>query len=690
MTRARWVELALGLGGGVLAGALVLHATPLAAAPGAAAAVVAPPAVASGETHLANRTPAQAAPPAQIGPAYDGDEGLATHAEEVVAYSLEARLDADLHVITGKGTITWRNTSDRPTSELWLHLYLNAFKNDRTLFLRSPFGAGRSGDHAAAYGYCDVKRLHARELDLELWPRAELGTGGDPGDETDVRVPLPGPVGAGKSLTLDVEWTSALPAIVERTGWSSSFHLVAQWFPKLARLESDGTWVHFPFHPQAEFYADFGRYDVTLDVPEGFVVAATGPRTEERRDGGRRIVRHVANDVHDFVFAAWDQFQVASERIDDVDVTVFTPPGYEDASARTLATLRRALPHYSRAYGRYPYPVLSVVHPPEAARNAGGMEYPTLITTGGLWFGGQAIRDVETVTVHELGHQWFYGLVASDEHAFPFLDEGVNTWAEQRALGELYGTASAGRWLDLEVSSGALRRGLSALRGGDEVVAAPAAAFATFGSLGALVYARTGAILDTLGAVYGREALQRAIGRYARYYRFLHPGPRHFIAAVRGELGDEAAEVLSRALFERGTVNFQVRDVSSVEERAPRGVFDKPGGRETVLVDPPPSGLWVSRALVYRLGSLRLPVDIELELADGRRQRRSWDGRGDFTTVEWAASSPLVRATVDPDRKIALDSNPLDNAGARRSAEAPRAAERALYVAELLLGLVGP
>ena len=160
------------------------------------------------------------------------------------------------------------------------------FKNNQTVFLRSPFGAGRSGRGARKWGYIDVKRFSVREMGgTDIWPHAspESSAEDDPDDETDVRVPLPRPVAPGERVTMDFEWTSQLPEIVERTGYVHDFHMVGQWFPKIARREPNGAWAHFPFNAQSEFYADFGSYDVTLDVPSDMVVGATGTRLGRRR-----------------------------------------------------------------------------------------------------------------------------------------------------------------------------------------------------------------------------------------------------------------------------------------------------------------------------------------------------------------------------------------------------------------------
>lgn len=611
----------------------------------------------------------------------------------VASYVLDARLDAATHIITGKGTLTWLNTAREPTRELWFHLYLNAFKNERTVFLRSPFGAGRSGEHGTDWGYIDVSRLSIRELgNKDLWPDAARVSPGDPEDQTDIRLPLPSEVLPGKTLTIDFEWTSRLPSIVERSGYSGNFHFVGQWFPKLARREADGRWAHFAFHPQAEFYADFGRYQVNLDVPRQMIVGATGRETKNEVDGDRRHLSFEADRVHDFAWTAWPDFREKRETIAGVDVRVLYPPGHEKNAGVELSAVRAALPRMNQLYGPYPHPTLTVVHPPEHAKNAGGMEYPTLITTGGPWWAPwSGLRMVEGVTVHELGHQWFQGMLASDEYTWPFLDEGLNTFAETGAMNAIFGSGSLVSSFGLEISGSAARRAVALESAHDDPVAQPAARFSSFQSIGALVYARTALILETLGNVWGREALERALGNYARRQRFGHPLPKNFLDELRAEMGSDAHDMAERALFDKGWVDYVLADLDCVPSTPSPGVFDGQTGRTTVEREKPKDApLHSCRVLVRRRGTLEFPVHVDLIFASGKSERRYFDGHGDWATFEATGPDEVVGAIVDPERKVLLDQDFGNNARRKRPAFGHRVLERFTYFTELALGSVGP
>jgi hypothetical protein len=679
----------------------MLRAGPLASAAlvalGVAAALAGP---ASWRALTASDAP-PALPPA-TSPALDATP-LAEHADDVVDYTLRARLDATRHTVHGEGTIRFRNASAAPVRELWLHLYLNAFKNDLSTFAREPSTGYRGSAVLTDHGTIDLVTLSLRPATgdagaaTDLLPGLELhrtdDTGATDDDETDARVPLPREVLPGQAITLDVAWDDKLPALVFRTGYAGSFHFAGQWFPKLARLEPDGTWAHFPFHRMAEFYADFGTYDVTLDVPESFLVGATGPVVESHFEGGRLLDRHVQADVHDFAWTAWDGFRWRDEDVGGVKVRVLFPEGFEADAERELTAVRFALPYFGRLYGRYPYPWLTVVHPPESASEAGGMEYPTLITTGGAWYGAPLSHLIELVTVHELGHQYFYGLVATNEVLWPFLDEGVNSYAEADVLHAMFGHGSVVDAPGFTVSDHAVQAIFGNASAHEGRVAQPAYAFSTGKLYNELVYERTAVILETLRRVYGDAAMSRSLGAYARAFRFQHPGPQDFIRSFNDGMGGEAAATLRRALFDKGWVDFAVVEVESRPTAAPRGMFDEGGKRTTVRDAPVSPGGFEGWVLVERHGTLELPVEVELTLEDGTRQRVSWDGQGDSVRIPYRGASALRAAVVDPDHAVLLDDDLTNNHALAAEADregAPRVLERATYWGELLVQGLGP
>ncbi len=672
------------------------------------------------------------------------DDGRLDRPPVIASYTLEAALDPEAHTVDGEGVLTWTNTSRKPVTELWFHLYLNAFKNDQTHFLRDVHSKGEDKK-----GGIEVESLSVREFgdsfgDANLWKKAAKHSPGDLNDETDIRVPLPRPVEPGETITIDMVWQSRLPEGIARTGHgkkpNTTFHMVGQWFPKIALLEADGKWEHFRFDRNAEFYADYGDYDVTIDVPAGFTVGASGVlqdstenKPENKTDeGNRRKDRFVAKDVHDFGWTAWDGFEERNAIIDGVAVRMLYPPGHERNAERTEESLRLALPRFGELYGRYPYPNLTTVHPPAGADAASGMEYPTLITTGGPWYSGYTSRAVEAVTVHELGHQWFYGLLASNEERWPFLDEGLNTYAELDAMELGYGDGTLLNWPWLQISLEAFHRAGAAHAAHDEPVAQPASAFSSRRTLASLAYARTGTVFRTLANVYGHGALERALRAYSLDNRFKHPGPDALFAAVEEELGAGAAEVAREALFERGWVDFEVESVSATKRPEPvdagagagaetdaganagvpetdagtggagaetDGAGAGTGGTETggagagtdevdagTVAQRPP---YIGRAVIRRKGPLAIPVEVEFVAEDGTKERVTWDAQKPWVTLDYEGESPLVSVVVDPDRNVTLDQNLLNNAKSVSRRTASRVMERLTYWTELWLTGLG-
>jgi len=505
----------------------------------------------------------------------------------------------------------------------------------------------------------------------EIWSRAEPTTPGDPDDTTDRRVPLLETLQPDQTLVLYVEFETKLPFLVERMGWVEDFFSVAQWFPKLARLEDDGTWRHFPYEPLAEFSADFGDYDITVNTPERMIIAAPGQRSEISRAKGRVVTRFQMNGVHDFAFFASPRFIESETKSNGVRIHIYAPPGHQRNVETEISCLGFGLDRFQKMFGDYPYPELIVVHPPDVAAAAGGMEYPGLIVTGGPWYSSwSGLRNLEAVVLHELAHQWFYGIIATDEARYPVLDEGLATWAEFDALRALFGPGSAFSGFGITVSVDATAMAANTLYGDAGPLARPASGFHGFRELAATIYARTGLLFETLANVYGAEKLRQALHHYAEAQRFQHPNPDALVDAIETEMGNDAAQNLRIALDSNTWVDYRVEQLSTKE------------------ID---NSHWANTVQLAQRGSLRFPVTVSLKLKSGDVIQRELTSSDPNTTWNFTTSSPLESAFIDSEGRILIESRRDNNALFRKSPPQPVALfERTAYYVALALSGVLP
>src|SRR5690606_14415998 len=252
----------------------------------------------------------------------------------------------------------------------------------------------RSGVEAkdGEWGYMELRKVAQAGQPVE-WSFVQPD-GGPETDRTVVRLDLPQPVAPGASTTLDIDFFDQLPRAIARTGYYGSFHLVAQWFPKVGVLELPGErgataprWNAHEFHAHSEFYADFGEYDVRLTVPEDYKVGATGEETGKPVvDDGMVTHRFVQGDVHDFAWTADKRYaeplvgSYEGPGSPKVTVRVLYTPEYESNAKPALDATIASLEYFSKTLGPYPYGTETVVIPPYGASEAGGMEYPTFFT----------------------------------------------------------------------------------------------------------------------------------------------------------------------------------------------------------------------------------------------------------------------------------------------------------------------
>ncbi len=563
------------------------------------------------------------------------DAGQAT-----ASYRIDVKLDPVAKTLQGKQTLTYVNASPDALSELPFHLYLNAFAGPDTIFMREGGGQLR-GDQADlnAPGWIKVNdvRLASSPLSLAGGEGQHLSlTYND--DRTVMTVTLPAPLAPGATLMLDMDFAAQLPKVFARTGWwGDDFFMVGQWFPKIAVYDDLG-WHSWPFHANAEFFADFGVYDVSITVPQSYVVGATGfPQGSQDNGDGTKTETFHAADVIDFAWTASPHYQTATRQWNDVEIVLLYQPEHQAYVGRYLEATQQAIEFYVQRVGPYVYKRLTIVDPPAAAGGAGGMEYPMLVTSGVGMMGipelpGSAVYDVEMVTMHEIGHNWFGMVVATNEAEEPWLDEGFTDFISVEALDHFYGRNTS--MIDapfLKLGSGQSRR-LEYLVNPRVPSYGKAWEFTGMLDYSIAAYSKPVMALTTLKNTLGQELFWRVLQTYYARYQFKHPRTEDFIAVAEEISGQQLDWFFDQAVYGDGVLNYAVESVASQRQS------DKS---------------YQSQAIVKNLGTISFPVTVRAAFADGAQVDEIWDGQGTHTFA-YTRARPLAWVHIDPSRKLAM------------------------------------
>lgn len=644
-----------------------------------------------------------------------GDEP--TLSDRVVSYSIDAALNAKAHSVTGSEQMIWRNRSDRPIASVYLHLYLNAFANQGSTFFteREVLSAhGRSRGAATLkkgqWGWIDLTRVQQGGQDLKqtfVHP-----DGGPDTDHTVVRIDLAQPVPAGGTLTLDIGFVSQLPRVVERTGWFGDFNLVAQWFPKIGVLELLGErgatqvrWNVHEFHFNSEFYADFGLYNVRMTVPSDYTVGAVGKQQgTPQTANGKTTYHYVQGDVHDFAWVAAKGYKTMDGTYTgpgspEVAVRVIYPPEYAASAKPVLKASIDSLRYFSQTLGPYPYQTLTAVVPPYNASEAGGMEYPTFFTAEGyaeVKPGTAQQYLLDFVTIHEFGHGYFYGILASNEFEEPMLDEGLNEYWDQRMLRArkqlVHVTTPFMKWLGMDPSmSGFVMERLGAnLRQPTDPLGENAWDRFSSGSYGT-VYSRTATAMHDLEERLGHSVMERAFARYYQQWRFRHPSVADLRATLIDVSGDpkDVNEIFNQYVYGTAHVDDRVASIDTEEELPFEGSFvSKDGKRSEIDAAASKKNIaakraswekahpkaaagegpfaWRSTITVVRDGAA-VPQTLRVNFADGSHRELRWDDDRRWARFVFTRPSKAVSAELDPQQRVYLDANKLNDSRTTKS-----------------------
>jgi hypothetical protein len=611
-------------------------------------------------------------------------------------YVIEATLDTVDHVLHGSERITYHNNSPDRLTYLWVQLDQNvrSLEHSRTYAAQSalpeevsPMFRRFIGMTPFDGGY-DIHRVQLVAAGALIDATYRI-------NDTVMRVDLAEPLEPGAIVSFEIDWSFRIPdrgrggKELVGDGW---IYELAQWFPRMSVYDDVNGWQTDQFIGRGEFYLNFGDYDVKLTVPWDHIVDATGLlqnptdvltaeqlerldaaytseepsfilSADEVRDPSTRPVRdgmvtwhYVAEDVRDFAWVSsktfvWDAAGYSypgEERV--IQVHSLYPkeamPLWDKVSTRaTVQTLKT----YGRMAFEYPYPKAINVNGPQ-----GGMEYPMVSFCGARpqpdgTYSDRTERALIGVTIHEVGHNWFPMIVASDERQWTWMDEGLNTFLQYYGEIDYAQTYCGTVWTQTEDCSYPARRGpapniVEYMRDPDQVpiMTESDLIHKDFGNNG---YAKPATGLVMLREnVLGEEAFDAAFGGYSKAWAFKHPQPADFFRSMENGAGE------NMAWFWRGWFYTTHANDQSIESVIAQDAEELVGNTD--------QGTHYYRVTVTNQGGLVMPLEIEATFADGTKIRFDlpadvWRNNELTFTKGFFTDQEVVEIVVDPDESFA-------------------------------------
>jgi len=584
--------------------------------------------------------------------------------QRVVHYEIDAKYDAAKHTVDATEVLTYHNLTGQALDHFPFHLYQNAFQPNSTFVREAKVAGNRDTAYdkweAKEYGSEDIKSLEVvGQGDLTSQVQYVQPDDGNKDDKTVVDVHLAKAIAPGEYVQFKIAFTTKFPETQARSGWKRDFVLGGQWFPKVG-VWWHGAWNCHQYHAMTEFFADFGVYDVKLIVPQYEVVGASGVKVGEvsNADSTKTVTYH-GDDIHDFAWTASPRYKVKEDGVfqghmGPVQMRILMQPAHWSQAERHEKILRESLDHFERWYGPYPYKTITLVDPePDSA--AGGMEYPTFITGDSNWFMPEGLHLPEVVVEHEFGHQYWYGMVATNEFEDAWMDEGINSYTEVKVLDSILGKNTSIMNLAGATLGEREAQRLGYISAADlDPIAQKAYDYYSYGSYGGITYGKTASVLLTVESIIGEDTMARAMRTYFMKYRFTHPTKEDFLKTIEEVSGRDLRWYFNQAIYGSQVMDYKVLKIESFpvnwyEEKKSAGKKDD---KDTVYR----SYVWLQRREDFVM-----PVDVEIKFENGERVREHWDGVGRWTKFTYDKKTKVESAEIDPDHKIQIDRDDFNN-----------------------------
>jgi len=593
-----------------------------------------------------------------------------TYFQQDVAYKINVDLNTETKIIKGVQNFTYKNNSPDKLDYIWFHLYPNAFKDQSTPYAKQMIKERR-------WEFAESKPEEKGWMNAEFKSNGKLLKQELKEDAIDeVKVYLEKPLNSGESISLEIPFEVKLPKVFSRIGYETTGFAVTQWYPKVVVYDKYG-WHPDSYLDQGEFYGEFGTFDVTFSLPRNYVMDATGllqnspaeqafmdslandltgyyslgdsartafrkslaeKRTEKLDLNSRKTVRYHAENVQDFaMFCSKDASVQKMTNADGVVSYVLIQPSNLDEWKNAAKYAQETLDYYGKYVGKYPHPKASVV---DGALDAGGgMEYPmiTVISSGNP----EGLLLLDMVITHEVGHNWFQGMLGSNERANAWMDEGMNSFYEMKTMDAKYGgdksfmnepekIPAIGSFLRTLGEREFFITGLHVImwKGADKPNNLPAPEYDTYGNE-SIVYHKTAMTLSGLQWYLGQQKYDKLIQTYFERWKFKHPYPEDFYVLASEISGEDLTWFFDQWMKTTTYNDFVVADVSTT----------KSGDQ------------FVTTAKIKNKGTMVMPSPVFLTTESGEKLEARWDPRKSDEVV-FTHNSPVKKVEVNENQDI--------------------------------------